>query len=196
MSESQCAALFVTFSDRCCEITYINSSKECKLDSSGCCHTDFDNFSGSSILHTSRKFVDRRTTRAEKTELNAMEMINMEVEAVNVVAIRQVLVSRFGESGQWKQFVQSSRAVRCNLINKDCTGTNYIRFKCRYFKDEYFDFELSVSPRIVTSGSYGERSDVCSANSAIRGVKTTIVAIQVEYFDDAALNDVQFFCCE
>lgn len=81
-------------------------------------------------------------------------------------------------------------------INKDCTGTNYIRFKCRYFKDEYFDFELSVSRGIGTSGSYGECSDACSANSAISGVKTTIVAIQGEYFDDTALNDVQFFCCE
>lgn len=81
-------------------------------------------------------------------------------------------------------------------INKDCTGTNYIRFKCRYFKDEYFDFELSVSPGIGTSGSYGERSDACSANSAICGVKTTIVAIQGQYFDDTALNNVQFFCFE
>ncbi|XP_063436217.1 vitelline membrane outer layer protein 1 homolog [Mytilus trossulus] len=60
----------------------------------------------------------------------------------------------------------------------DNTGANYVKFRCRYFKDEYLDFELSVSPGHATHGSYGEWSDACPAKSAICGVKTKIHATQ------------------
>lgn len=59
MSRTQCAALCMTFSDRCCEIAYITSTQECKLDQSGCCHTDFDYLSDSNLIHIDRKHMSK-----------------------------------------------------------------------------------------------------------------------------------------
>ncbi|XP_063419984.1 vitelline membrane outer layer protein 1 homolog isoform X2 [Mytilus trossulus] len=58
MTESQCANVCLQNSDNCCEITYATSTRECKLAQSGCCHTVFDDESGSNILHSSRKYGD------------------------------------------------------------------------------------------------------------------------------------------
>ncbi|CAG2201465.1 DDX20 [Mytilus edulis] len=56
MSETQCANVCLQNSDNCCEITYASSTRECKLGQSGCCHTIFDDMSGSNLLHTRRKY--------------------------------------------------------------------------------------------------------------------------------------------
>lgn len=77
----------------------------------------------------------------------------------------------------------------------DNTGANYVRFKCRYFKDEYSGLDLSVSPGSGSYGYYGEWSQACPVNSAICGIKTKIED-KKGIFDDTALNDVEFFCCE
>lgn len=57
MSQTQCAALCVKFSDRCCEITYITSTQECKLDQSGCCHSDFDYIFGTNLIQRDRNHI-------------------------------------------------------------------------------------------------------------------------------------------
>ncbi|CAG2233561.1 unnamed protein product [Mytilus edulis] len=56
MSETQCANVCLQNSDNCCEITCASSTRECKLGQSGCCHTIFDDMSGSNLLHTRRKY--------------------------------------------------------------------------------------------------------------------------------------------
>ncbi|XP_063448452.1 vitelline membrane outer layer protein 1 homolog [Mytilus trossulus] len=62
MSEIQCAAFCEENSDICCEITYVKLSRECKLVPSGCCQVEFNNVSGSNILHPGRKFSDYIST--------------------------------------------------------------------------------------------------------------------------------------
>ncbi|XP_071138729.1 vitelline membrane outer layer protein 1 homolog [Mytilus edulis] len=96
-----------------------------------------------------------------------------------------------------KTFLTSfSLQVEKYNATKDSTGANYVRFRCRSFKDNLFDFDLSFPPGYGKYGSYGEWSDACPVNSAICGVKTKIQAAQGAGFDDTALNDVRFFCCE
>ncbi|CAG2225348.1 Vitelline membrane outer layer protein 1 homolog [Mytilus edulis] len=236
MSESQCAALCVTFSDRCCEITYINSTQECKLDQSGCCHTDFDNLSGSSILHTSRKYVGYNKIlsvtnggyfgnwaneefcrkghyavgyrmkiegpHTDRSELNVIEIIcgsrGSDRCGDTASSGQQVWGNWTGEAlCPAKTFLTSfSLQVEKYNATKDSTGANYVRFRCRSFKDNLFDFDLSFPPGYGKYGAYGEWSDACPVNSAICGLKTKIQAAQGAGFDDTALNDVKFFCCE
>ncbi|VDI72452.1 Hypothetical predicted protein [Mytilus galloprovincialis] len=77
----------------------------------------------------------------------------------------------------------------------DSTGANYLRFRCRYFKDEFDVVDLSYPPGIGQYGTYGEWSDSFSVNSAMCGLQTKIEADQGQV-DDNSLNDVNFFCFE
>ncbi|VDI47391.1 Hypothetical predicted protein [Mytilus galloprovincialis] len=145
-----------------------------------------------------------------------MKIKGLHVDRTELNAIEIICGSRSGErcgdtasSGQqqwgtWtvealcpaKTFL-TAFSLQVDQINTiyDNTGANYVRFSCKYIKDEYFDFGLSVSPGHARYGLYGNWSDACPANSAICGVKTKMHAYQV-HGDDTALNDVQFFCCE
>ncbi|VDI46449.1 Hypothetical predicted protein [Mytilus galloprovincialis] len=177
MSENQCAAFCVTHGDRCCEITYINSTKECKLDQSGCCRTDFVNASGSNILRPRRTYVDYNKIlsvtnggclgdwanekfctkghyaigyrmkiegpHADRTELNAIEII---CGSRSVERCGDTVSSGQQQWGMWteealcpaKTFLTAfSLQVHQFDVITDNTGANYVRFKCRYFKDEY-----------------------------------------------------------
>ncbi|VDI40618.1 Hypothetical predicted protein [Mytilus galloprovincialis] len=78
----------------------------------------------------------------------------------------------------------------------DNTGANYVKFKCRSFKDGGSDSDLSYTPGYGPYGTYGEWSDACPDNSAICGIQTKIQSYQGGGADDTALNDVKFFCCE
>ncbi|CAG2201466.1 unnamed protein product [Mytilus edulis] len=175
MSESQCANVCLQNSDNCCEITYATSTRECKLGQSGCCHTIFDDMSGSNILHSSRKYGD---------------------------FIKILFVSNGGYLGDWsdEEFCTKGHydAIGFKMKNEiiDNTGANHVKFKCRNFKDSMRNFDLSYPPGYGTHGSYSESSETCPVNSAICGIKTTIQSYQGEEGDDTTLNDVKFFCCE
>ncbi|CAC5414772.1 Vitelline membrane outer layer protein 1 homolog [Mytilus coruscus] len=234
MSQTQCAAFCVQLSDRCCEITYITSTQECKLDQSGCCDTDFDYVFGSNLLHPSSKYGVNKTLsvtngggfgvwtseefctkghyaigfrmkiegpHADRSELNAIEII-----CGSRVSDRCGDTASSGQQiwGDWtgeaicpaKTFlIAFSLQVHPYNGYEDSTGANYVRFRCRYFKDEFGAVDLSYPPGIGPYGSYGEWSDSCPVNSAICGLQTKIEAVQ-GYGDDTALNDVKFFCCE
>ncbi|VDI40617.1 Hypothetical predicted protein [Mytilus galloprovincialis] len=174
MSESQCANVCLQNIDNCCEITYATSTRECKLGQSGCCHTIFDDVSGSNVLHSSRKYGD---------------------------FIKILFVSNGEVLGDWsdEEFCTKGHyAIGFKMKNesRDNTGANHVKFKCRNFKDSMNNFDLSYPPGYGTHGSYGEWSEDCPVNSAICGIKTKIHSYQGEEGDDTALNDVKFFCCE
>ncbi|XP_052093529.1 vitelline membrane outer layer protein 1 homolog isoform X2 [Mytilus californianus] len=237
MSKGQCAAFCVKNSDNCCEITYVTLSGECKLGPSGCCHTEFNNVSGSNLLHTSRKFSDYIYTlsvtnggvfgdwtyqefctkghyaigykmriegpHADSSELNAIEMI---CGSRGGVRCGDTASSGQQKWGDWTEealcpartllVAFSLQVHQYNVVESDNTGANYVKFKCRYFKDDVSDFDLSYPPGYGIYGTYGEWSDACPVNSAICGIQTKIHPVQGGGADDTALNDVKFFCCE
>ncbi|CAG2236366.1 unnamed protein product [Mytilus edulis] len=234
MSKTQCTAFCAQLGDRCCEITYITSTQECKLDQSGCCHTGFDSVFGSNLIHPSSTHGVTQTLSVtnggafgvwksaefctighyaigfrmkiegyheDRSELNAIEIIcgNRGGERCGDTASsgQQVWGYWTGEAlCPPKTFLTAySLQVHPYSASYDSTGANYLRFRCRYFKDEFDVVDLSYPPGIGRYGTYGEWSDSCSVNSAICGLQTKIEAYQGQ-LDNTALNDVKFFCCE
>ncbi|CAG2215574.1 Vitelline membrane outer layer protein 1 homolog [Mytilus edulis] len=234
MSQTQCAALCVKFGERCCEITYITSSRECKLDQSGCCHSDFDYISGTNLIQRDRTHVVNKTlsvtnggslgvwacaefcTRGHyaigfRMKIEPPNGDNTELNAIEIVCGSRAS-DRYGDMassgqqvwGDWTRetlcppnafLVAFSLQVHQYSVNEDSTGANYVRFRCRYFKDEFDAVDLNYPPGYGPYGSYGEWSDACPMHSAICGLQTKVEAHQ-GYGDDTALNDVIFFCCQ
>ncbi|CAG2215575.1 unnamed protein product [Mytilus edulis] len=224
MSETQCAALCLKFGERCCEITYITSSRECKLDQSGCCHSDFDYISGTNLIQRDRTHVVNKTLSVTNggslciwasaefaSEIEPPHGDNTELNAIAIVCGSRAS-DRCGDmasSGQqvWGDWTGEtlcpanaflgafSLQVHPYSVNEESTVANYVRFRCRYFKDEFDAVDLNYPPGYGPYGSYGEWSDACPMHSAICGLQTKVEAHQ-GYGDDTALNDVIFFCCE
>ncbi|XP_063420137.1 vitelline membrane outer layer protein 1 homolog [Mytilus trossulus] len=224
----------MTFSDRCCEIAYITSTEECKLDQSGCCHTDFDYLSGSDLIHIDRKQMMKNTLSVTnggvygvweseefctkghyaigfRMKIEGQDKDRSELNAIEIICGSRgsYLCGDRASSGQQKWGNWTGEAL-CPAntfltafslqvdpydVDKDSTGVNYIRFRCRYFNGEFIAEDLTYPPGIGPFGTYGEWSDTCSINSAICGLQTKIEAPQGED-DDTALNDAKFFCCE
>ncbi|CAG2250439.1 unnamed protein product [Mytilus edulis] len=88
---------------------------------------------------------------ADRTELNAIEII---CGSRSVERCGDTVSSGQQQWGKWtvealcpaKTFLTAfSLQVHQLDVNTDNTGANYVRFKCRHFKDEYSGFDLSVS---------------------------------------------------
>ncbi|XP_071142289.1 vitelline membrane outer layer protein 1 homolog isoform X2 [Mytilus edulis] len=206
MSQTQCAALCLKFGERCCEITYITSSRECKLDQSGCCHSDFDYISGTNLIQRDRTHVVNKTLSVTNGgSLGIWASAEFCTRGHYAIGFRMKIEPPHGDNTELNAIaiVCGSRASdRCGdmassgqQVNEDSTGANYVRFRCRYFKDEFDAVDLNYPPGYGPYGSYGEWSDACPMHSAICGLQTKVEAHQ-GYGDDTALNDVIFFCCE
>ncbi|XP_052073383.1 vitelline membrane outer layer protein 1 homolog [Mytilus californianus] len=138
----------------------------------------------------------------DRTELNAIEII---CGSRGGVRCGDTASSGQQNYGDWTEevfcpaktlLVAFSLQVHQYNNESDNTGANYVKFKCRYFRDDVGNFELSYPPGYGVYGSYGEWSEACPVNSAICGIQTKIHGGSPYGQDDTALNDVNFFCCE
>ena len=76
---------------------------------------------------------------------------------------------------------------------RDDSAANYVEFRCSAFTD--------VTEQVLDAGSgiegvWGSYSDVCSANSAVCGMRINFEDYSSSNWDQTAMSDAKFYCCQ